>query len=447
MQTESKYPEIQTLKALSDEERWSDLESILSGFDENSKCPSWVYFFLGQAQKGLGKYEEAVRSIKLGLVMNPDAAWAHIILFDANLKLEKKQEAYETLLKYIDKGDDCGDAAKISFISNAVTDGLFASAAQVNEIRSPIQKMKSFRIPRYAVAVQCFNKEDTFDKALAALVECTGSENFSLFILQDSAKSSKKEAVYSKEAEKVRLTIGKWMPKLMEKFSKVEILVNAQNLGTAPSCRRLLDEVSEKYDGFLFLEDDCVLSRDALEWTHYVLQNQISTYGNWFGTCESIFFDSKSVVPPSVTLDTLKGYANSVPVLSSYVLLDFVPSTCFITTKEVWKICSQIRSFVKGPESLTAFTSSIKRKTIAPVVPRASDIGMLHEFGYSVSNLGRGQVKEIKNTYVMSNPKEKIHCYDLYSGNLDLLYSASVRLHHKSVEKLNLSAVMAVNSN
>ena len=200
--------------------------------------------------------------------------------------------------------------------------------------------------------------------------------------------------------------------------------------------RRLLDKVCERYEGFVFLEDDCIFSADALEWTHELLEKHISPYDHWFGSCESIFFDSKFAIPPVGDLDALRRFAESEAILDSYVLLDFLPSTCFITRKEIWSVCSEIRSFVEGPESLTAFLSSMNRKTIAPVVPRASDIGMLHQFGYSVSNLGLGQVKEIKNTYLMSSAENRSEALKLYAGNLDLLFSASVRLNQSAAEHL-----------
>jgi hypothetical protein len=117
--------------------------------------------------------------------------------------------------------------------------------------------------------------------------------------------------------------------------------------------------------------------------------------------------------------------------------LEFVPSTCFMTTREIWKICANIRSFTRGPESLTQFLKPLERKTLAPLVPRASDVGMLHELGYSVAMLGAENVKEIKQTYLLSDGQLDLEKIKHFKGDAGLLYSASVLLDEKSISRLN----------
>jgi hypothetical protein len=78
--------------------------------------------------------------------------------------------------------------------------------------------------------------------------------------------------------------------------------------------------------------------------------------------------------------------------------------------------------------------TAMGRKTVSPLVPRASDIGMQHELGYSVTLMGRNNVKETKTTYLMAEgsfePKEST----LFVGNSDLLYAATSVLKTEHLE-------------
>jgi len=196
-------------------------------------------------------------------------------------------------------------------------------------------------------------------------------------------------------------------------------------LGTAPSCRRLIDHISQNHDGFLFVEDDCPLSRSALEWTRYHLENNIKFEGSWFVSCESICFDSADRKIEAETVEVLQKIASHSLISHAYTYVDFVPSTCFSTRTDLWRLCANVRSFTRGPESLSLLMQTFGRKTIMPIVPRAADIGMNHELGYSANSLGLENVKENKNVFHLSDMQfDKDLCH-MFEGNIEELFQAT----------------------
>lgn len=75
-------------------------------------------------------------------------------------------------------------------------------------------------------------------------------------------------------------------------------------------------------------------------------------------------------------------------------------------------------------------------KTLAPVVPRAYDIGMLHESGYSVAMLGKENVKELKSVYLTSEGPLNESKVLRFAGDKDAVYAATVNLDEECFEKL-----------
>jgi hypothetical protein len=434
MTSASGFVEPMDVEALISEKNWEQVISSTEALADGESCPSIFRVFRGKAFSELNKLAEAEIELRRGLAGNSNNRWARILLITVLINSGQDRQALSELQALFVGEDKDVEAAKGQFVELATSKGNFHLASQINETRSVIRD--SFPRPKFAVAIQCFNKHDTLEAVFSALIKCRGSRDFGLVLVQDSALNSKKEAVYTPEVEKVAETISRWIPVLADHFNSVEFLKNPTNKGTAPTCRRLLDRVAQSYDGFLFIEDDCLLAEDALEWSCFHLENSISPLGYWFATCESIFFDSRSATPGVDQIAALGQIARSTSIRARYIDLDFVPSTCFITTTQIWNMCASVRSFTRGPESLNSFVAKYGHKTLFPLVPRASDIGMLHAFGYSVSVLGADKVKEIKNTYLQSEGplrKDEICPYD---GNRDVLFGASVRFHQPHINRL-----------
>jgi hypothetical protein len=285
------------------------------------------------------------------------------------------------------------------------------------------------------VALQSFSKVDTLEKVFESLLKLDGCEYHSLIIIQDSDVGATISERHKRGRRDVKNLISEWLPSLSSIFFSVEYLQNERNLGTAPTCRRLLDFVASKYEGFLFIEDDCILSSTSVTWAFDQLQRRIDPLGHWFVTCESSFFDREDrPITPDISA-RLERIASHDRLRDAVHLLNYVPSTCFGTTSAIWQLCRGPRSFTRGPESLSMFVLREGHKTISPVVPRASDIGMLHELGYSFSSVG-ANVREKKNTILLAPYAVDSGRSYLFDGDANLLFGATSRLDLNALSKL-----------
>jgi hypothetical protein len=425
--------DINDLAALNASKQWSEIIELTSDITESSTAPH--HFFRGNAFLNAEEFTKCEEALVTGLKINNANSWGQSLLLSCRIKGNiNVDKGFDDFFNFITLVDSTSEGGKAFFVDEAVKHGKFYQAAIINEMRHVISGHPL--MPKFAIAVQCFNKADTLDKVFENLCRCDGTNEFSLVILQDSLVGSTKKDKYLEGVNEVKDKISEWLPLLMSCFGSVEILSNSENLGTAPSCRRLLDYVCNKYEGFMFIEDDCLVSEDALLWALVSLNKFISPYKYWFSTCESIFFNSAGKHVSDTSLHKLNVIAKKTDIANAYVELDFVPSTCFITSSEVWKICGKVRSFVRGPESLTAFVQASNKKTLSPLVPRANDIGMLHENGYSVDMLGAENVKEAKTTYLTSlcSDSREQPTPTLYKGNVDRLYASTVKLDNSQID-------------
>jgi hypothetical protein len=422
------------LRQLADANKWTDIIDATDVLRSDPSSPPGIFFFRATGLAKVGRIDDALSTIESGLTRDANSAWGNKLLFDTLRAAGRVPEAYSRFAEYI-RTPGNHEADKAWLIQCAAEANLFDVAAEVNESRAVIANVPV--APQYALAVQCFCKADTLDQVFASLCSIEGAEHFALVILQDSPIGSPREQEYRDEHKAVKSVFAQWLSNLSHAFFSVEFIENVRNLGTAPSCRRLLDYVSRKYAGFLFIEDDCVLSPFALNWARYHLSNTIRERDTWFVTCESSFFDREDrVIDPDLSV-RLSRFAERPDIRNAYVFLKFVPSTCFGTVSGIWQQCAIPRSFTRGPESLNRFLQMKQKQTIAPVVPRAADIGMLHRFGYSVEHVGTANVKERKNTFHLSQTAfEPADCLP-YDGDKDVLYRATSLLDLSALDSVD----------
>lgn len=395
----------ETLSSLHAGKNWSDIITFYSEYCENSNSAS-PHFFAADAYIRLEKWRNADLLVKKGLSLNATNSWGRHLKYDLDKMLVSTEFAQDELYNYlVSYGTHKTLAA--TFINSAVCMKDFQRAAEINLMRDVI--VDGLKKARYALALQTFCKADTLKQVLESLLKLKDSEQFSLYILQDTPAENH-SAKYTEGFQDVQQVLAAYLSKLQLVFESVHVYTNTKNMGTAPSCKKLLDRVIEVTDGFMFIEDDCILSSDALKFAKTMLENKISENGKyWFASCESTFFNNKE--GNEIDIDKVKRDIEQRSLNQKLYTMSFVPSTCFITSREIWLQCSNFRSFPRGPESLTAYIKDISKLTIAPVVPRARDIGMLHDLGYSVMNLGKDGVKEVKEHFLDSDLFEETKNY------------------------------------
>jgi tetratricopeptide (TPR) repeat protein len=430
-----------TLNDLANAGKWGQIILMTDNMSSNEVRVPGFFFFRGIAFLSQGRATEAIPSIQNGLMLDPNSSWGNRLLFDAYCKSNKIPQAFESFASFIDS-NEANEGERAWFVQTAVEMGEFDVACAMNETRTVIRNVS--KSPKYALALQCFCKADTLERVFESLMALTNCDNFALVILQDSVVNSPKADRYAAGAAAVQKSLEAWHPKLLRKFYSVEYLQNPVNLGTAPSCRRLLDHVCAKYEGFLFIEDDCILAPSALAWTEYHIRHNLALDSRWFTSCESIFFDREERVLTAEAKDRLQTLAATAQLRNAYILVDLVPSTCFATTAEIWGHAAQLRSCTRGPETLNHYVKSKSIQTIMPVVPHAEDIGMLHELGYSVANMGFENVRERKGTYLLAQGEFDETLCRVYDGSKDILYGATSKLYNHSIAVLEKELLATV---
>lgn len=382
-----------------------------------------------------GQLDAALNAVVEGLRRQPHSAWGIVLQHKILKSSGDRSGAIECLREFIEHHSaHATEGIRALLVDQAAEQGMFDLAIEANDSRQIFCAHQSVRL---AVAVQCFAKVGTLQRCLDALMKCRGAQDFTLFILQDALEGSKKPDVYERGHAQVRAAIAEALPALVDRFFAVSVLQNRVNMGTTGSCRRLLDHVAEHTSGFVFLEDDCILAPDALEWVGFHMDNTITPHEAMIGACESIFFDARKKTIRPDQREALTSVARRPEVRWAHTLQQFVPSTCFFTTSEIWDEISSIRGFPRGDFNLTHYMRQTGRSCIMPTVPRAADIGMLDEMGYSVNTLGRDAVAEVKNCYVMSLDEELDPTrMKLYEGHIGHLFDASVNLSDAAIEKL-----------
>lgn len=377
--------------------QWDD---IISLFEEtpNSFESNVDFNILSEAYYHKGDHKSSNTFINKSLQMVSKNNWTRSIKFENDIKLKNIEYALDELYNHLSDINYESETLIRTFIDNSMKIGEFTRSQEVNLKRGVIKNSGN---SSYCIAIQCFNKVDLLEEVFNRLLICTHSGNFELVILQDMYMENDKEK-YHEGWSAVRSLISSYHSALSKKFGTVTTIFNNTNFGTAPSCRKLLNYVAKVYEGFIFIEDDCLLSKDALVLTEEFINSHIDEDNNWFATCESINFDAQKYDIPKSEVDSILSNINNIDTLKDlYCKLDFVPSTCFITKSSIWNKISNIRAFIRGPESLSKYLLMSNKKTLFPLVPRASDIGMLHELGYSVKHLTLAGVKEYKNIYYL----------------------------------------------
>ncbi len=422
---------VDDLKALVESDQLDLLRTAACSFIDEHPHSEAGYLFLAHCQMRKQEYRESLASIERAKFIQPNSDWAASLQFSILSEMGRVEEALDKYEAFLD-AHPSEEVGKATYVQVASAHGYFERAGRMNEKRAVIRQKSS---PRYAIALQTFIKADTLQLVLENLLQCRSLDEFSLVIIRDSPKNSEKQAEYEPLAEAVEQLILQYLPRLSNQLYSVEYLKNSTNLGTAPTCRRMLDSIAQRYDGFLFIEDDCLLSQNALLWTRYCLEEGLDRTASWFATCESVFFDTQG----ASLSDPIAGRLRQLEAAyaSKYTMLDFVPSTCFIATSQTWKNCANIRSFTRGPESLNAFVKSKSAYTLSPIVPYASDVGMDHPMGYSSQILGIDGVKEKKSTYIMASTMfVGPHLKNISSVEDELLHDATVQLSEAAADQL-----------
>lgn len=258
-------------------------------------------------------------------------------------------------------------------------------------------------MPDFSVVLQPFIKLDTLERQLASIRRCPEKASVRLVLFSDNARGTGDD--YVLKNERVMDSMTEFRSNHGAEFGDVIIHRTDENLGPYATCERAIDFALGFSDFVVFSEDDTLFARDALTWFKRMYESGfLERAENWAIAGESIYFDARDKEPSPEDIERAMAVCIERDYYHQFVPFDFIPSTCFATTRAKWKFFGNERGQPLGDTAVARLCAQQRKCCIFPVVPRVKDIGMLHADGHSVRHLGAEQTRERepKNTYLMS---------------------------------------------
>jgi hypothetical protein len=253
-----------------------------------------------------------------------------------------------------------------------------------------------------AIAVQAFNKAESVIGTLNSIARSRGSNNHHLFILQDGCSGLSRTEKYRAAWAETTQALESWISTNRKDFASVRFDRSDRNNGPYRTAERLITCALEKSNSVIFSEDDVIFEYDAMEWFERALTHPMFLRPNvWAIAGESRFFDSYRHSPSDSDVSRALELAESSGLIDKFVYLDFVPSSCFATTREKWTEFGDTRGTIRGDRAVVDRCLAEGKVCLWPVIARCRDIGMHHPLGYSVRWKGLHHAG-FKNTYVAS---------------------------------------------
>lgn len=286
-----------------------------------------------------------------------------------------------------------------------------------------------------ALAIPCLLKADTLHSLCESLLRCDGIEALDLIFWLDSPLGSRSEARFTPLHAEVCAMLDGFVAKHEARFRSVSRHQSPTNLGPYATCRAAVNHAFTLHPFVVFAEDDIVFARDAFTWFDAIrAQGLLDDPRHWAIAGESVFFNARDKALPEGWPDEMRQLAATEGLVGHYVTHNFVPSTCFATTEAHWRRIGPVRGQDCGDVKLCTLCQEEDGWCVFPVVPRAKDVGMLHDSGHSVLIHTRDGVRERKNTYLMSDallaPDQPGLAGRLtpYAGNAGRLFTLSTLL-------------------
>jgi hypothetical protein len=253
-----------------------------------------------------------------------------------------------------------------------------------------------------AIAIQAFNKADSVLGTLESIARSRGSDKYHLVILQDGCSRSNETEKYRLAWAQTGQALEAWISRNRDYFVSVRFERSKENNGPYRTAERLISGALENSESVIFSEDDVIFERDAIEWFERALTHPMFLRSNvWAIAGESRFFDSNRHFPSDADVCRALEVAQTRNLIERFVYLDFLPSSCFATTREKWAEFGKTRGTTNGDRAVVERCRAEAKLCFWPVVARCRDIGMHHPLGYSIRWKGVHH-KGFKNSYIVS---------------------------------------------
>jgi hypothetical protein len=194
-----------------------------------------------------------------------------------------------------------------------------------------------------------------------------------------------------------------WISRNKDHFVSVRFDRSDENNGPYQTAERLINCALESSESVIFSEDDVIFARDAIEWFQRAFSHPKFLRPNvWAIAGESKFFDSHRHSPSATVVSRALELAEKDNLIDKFAYFDFLPSSCFATTRDKWAEFGLTRGTTRGDRAVVDRCMAEGKLCFWPVIARCHDRGMHHPLGYSVRWKGL-QHTGFKNSYVVSD--------------------------------------------
>jgi GR25 family glycosyltransferase involved in LPS biosynthesis len=253
-----------------------------------------------------------------------------------------------------------------------------------------------------AIAIQAFNKADSVLGTLESIARSRGSDKYHLVIRQDGCSKSNETERYRSAWAQTTQALEAWISTNRDYFVSVHFERSKENNGPYRTAEQLINSALEKSESVIFSEDDVIFERDAMEWFESAVTHPMFLRPNvWAIAGESRFFDSYRHSPSDTDVARALEAARRYNLIEKFVYLDFLPSSCFATTRDKWAEFGVTRGTIRGDRAVVDRCLAEGKVCFWPVIARCRDVGMHHPLGYSVRWKGLHH-SGFKNTYIVS---------------------------------------------
>jgi hypothetical protein len=254
-----------------------------------------------------------------------------------------------------------------------------------------------------SIAVQAFNKAESVLCTLDSITRSAGSNNYHLLILQDGCLGSPETEKYRSAWAQTTQAVDAWISSNGDHFVSARFDYSEENNGPYRTAERLISRALERSESVIFSEDDLIFEHDAIEWFERALTHPMFLRPNvWAIAGESRFFDSFCHSPSDADVSLALELAENHSLIDKFVYLEFVPSSCFATSREKWVEFGETRGTTRGDRAVVDRCLAEDKVCFWPVIARCRDTGMHHPLGYSVRWKGLDHTA-FKNSYVVSS--------------------------------------------
>lgn len=280
------------------------------------------------------------------------------------------------------------------------------------------------------ICIQAFVKPILLTSLIESLKNCIGIKDYTILIWFDSTNHMK----YLNREDWVEK--NKKCLEIAEKYKSQNfcknfvIKQNEENLGTAKTCYTAITYAfSELGEYVIFTEDDTIFSKDALIYFNFFYQNNyFKNLELWSIVGESPFFDSKGQIFSKAQIEEIKKKTNPEELGKFYSKINWVNSTQFSLTKEVWNHYGEVRGRKMGAIEFGELCIAKGGHSIYPIIARVKDVGMEATDGYSFYHHGKN-VSELKNTYISSDDLNFVNQeFEEYVKNKNQLFAMTSKI-------------------